>query len=103
MTDVLKNIVQYFNYFILLYFLAIGSIYILLSFLSFFNLKRYLNNQAFKDLKDVFRLKKYKSISLIVPAYNEESGIYNSTLALLQLEYPEYKIIVVRYKIIMNI
>ncbi|MCX6175142.1 MAG: glycosyltransferase [Ignavibacteriales bacterium] len=95
MTNVIRNIVQYFNYFILLYFLAIGSIYILLSFLSFYNLKRYLNNQAFKDLKDVFKLKKYKSISLIVPAYNEEAGIYTSLLALLQIEYPEYKIIVV--------
>ncbi len=95
MIDIIRSIIQYFNYFILLYFLAIGSIYILLSFLSFYNLKRYLNNQAFKDLKDVFRLKKYKSISLIIPAYNEESSIYASTLALLQLEYPEYKIIVV--------
>ena len=95
MIDIIRSTIQYFNYFILLYFLAIGSIYILLSFLSFYNLKRYLNNQAFKDLKDVFKLKKYKSISLIVPAYNEETGIYTSILALLQLEYPEYKIIVV--------
>ena len=34
-------------------------------------------------------------ISLIVPAYNEETTIINSIQALLQLDYPEYEIIVI--------
>lgn len=95
MFDTIKNILLFYNYFILYYFIIIGSIYLLLSIISFFNLKRYKNRYLYKDLKDIFRMKKYKSISLIVPAYNEEKVIVAAVQALLQLEYPDFQIIVV--------
>lgn len=47
------------------------------------------------DLKRVFKLTNYKPISLIVPAYNEENGIVESIKSLLQLEYPDFQLIVV--------
>ncbi|MCL4415312.1 MAG: glycosyltransferase [Actinobacteria bacterium] len=95
MFDTLKNILLFYNYFILYYFLTIGSIYLLLSIISFFNLRKYTNRYVYKDYKNIFRLKKYKSISLIVPAHNEEVGIVAAVQALLQLEYPDYQIVVV--------
>ncbi|MCL6098003.1 MAG: glycosyltransferase [Bacteroidetes bacterium] len=95
MHESLKYINETLNQFFIYYFFVLGSIYLLLCFLSFFKLKQYLNRQTYKDLKEIFRLKKFKSISLIVPAYNEEAGIITSVQALLQLEYPEYQIIVV--------
>lgn len=95
MFETARNIILSYNYFILYYFLVIGGIYLVLSFLSFISLRKYLSRQIYKDLKDVFHIKKYKSISLIVPAYNEEAGIVSSIQALLQLEYPQYQIIVV--------
>nr|WP_245805916.1 glycosyltransferase [Bacillus alkalicellulosilyticus] len=36
-----------------------------------------------------------KPVSIIVPAYNEEVGIYNSVRSLLSIHYPQYEIIVV--------
>ncbi len=95
MFNTIKNILLFYNYFILYYFIIIGSIYLLLSLISFFNLRRYKNRYLYKDLRDIFRLKKYKSISLIVPAYNEEKVIVAAIQAMLQLEYPNFQIIVV--------
>lgn len=95
MYNSLRHINEILNHFFIYYFFVLGSIYIVLCFLSFLKLKSYLNEQTYKDLKEILRLKKFKSISLIVPAYNEETGIITSILALLQLEYPEYQIIVV--------
>lgn len=95
MHDSLKHLNEIANQFFIYYFFILGSIYLLLCMLSFFRLRKYLHKQTYKDLKEIFRLKKFKSISLIVPAYNEEAGIITSVQALLQLEYPDYQIIVV--------
>jgi cellulose synthase/poly-beta-1,6-N-acetylglucosamine synthase-like glycosyltransferase len=67
----------------------------LLNILSFRNIRRYNKKVQYRDLNRIFRLKNYKPISIIVPTYNEENGIAESVKSLLQLEYPDFQVVVV--------
>lgn len=95
MPNIIKNIILSYNYLVLFYFLAICTIYLLLNILSFRNILRYNKKIHFIDLNRIFRLKNYKPISIIVPTYNEEMGIVESVKSLLQLEYPDFQVVVV--------
>jgi cellulose synthase/poly-beta-1,6-N-acetylglucosamine synthase-like glycosyltransferase len=95
MIEILRFIVTFFNYFVLIYFFMISSIYCLLFIIS---LKKILQLQEmlfYSDPDRIFRSINYKSISIIAPAYNEENSIVDSIQSLLQLEYPDYQVIVV--------
>ncbi|HBY57915.1 MAG TPA: glycosyl transferase [Candidatus Atribacteria bacterium] len=87
--------IRFYNYMILGYFLTICSIYLVLNIISFKAIRKYTHKITHIELKNVFRFSNTKPISLIVPAYNEGNTIIDSTKAFLQLEYPEFQIIVV--------
>ncbi len=91
----LKYIIIFYNYLLLTYTICIGTIYLLLNILSFKRILQYKRKMAYVDLKKIFKFQNYKPISVIVPAYNEENTIVESIKSLLQLEYPEYQLIVV--------
>ena len=93
--DTLSNFITYYNYLIFYYFIVIITIYIILNVLSFATLYKYTRKVKFVELKNVFRLHNYKPITVIVPAYNEENCIVENVKSLLQLEYPDYQLIVV--------
>ena len=80
---------------VLFYFLVIATIYIFLNIISFRNISKYTKKVKYVELKEIFRLHNYKPITVIVPAYNEENGIVDSVRSLLQLEYPDYQLIIV--------
>jgi len=86
---------QIYNYLALIYLLIIGTIYFILCFVSFKVIRRYTRKVTYIDIKDLFRYGNIKAISVIVPAYNEGNSIINSTSAFLQLEYPDFHVIVV--------
>ncbi len=89
------EIIYYYNYLVLFYFLIIVTIYIFLNLISFRNISKYAKKIKYVELKEIFRLHNFKPITIIVPAYNEENGIVESVRSLLQLEYPDYQLIVV--------
>jgi len=80
--------------FFLLYFIGINGVYILLNLVAISSLKRYLDQHALDDLPRPYSGFE-PPISLLVPAYNEEATIAASVRSLLQLEYPEYEVVVV--------
>ncbi len=84
-----------YNYFALTYLLTIGTIYFVLCFVSFKTIRKYSAKVSYIDIKDLFRYGNTKAVSVIVPAYNEGNSIINSTSAFLQLEYPDFHVIVV--------
>jgi cellulose synthase/poly-beta-1,6-N-acetylglucosamine synthase-like glycosyltransferase len=84
-----------YNYLLLTYSIAIGAIYLLLNVLSFKRILQYKRKMAYVDLNKIFKFQNFKPISVIVPAYNEENTIVDSIKSLLQLEYPEYQLIIV--------
>ena len=89
------DILYYFNYFILYYFLIIVSVYIILNVISFINISKYNRKTKYVELKEIFRLHKFKPITLVVPAFNEQNGIVSNIHSLLQIEYPDYQLIIV--------
>jgi len=90
----MNDVVIFSQWFFLLYFIGLNVSYMLLNFAAIFNVNKYMNEKTLADVpgidSDVM-----PPVSLIVPAYNEERTIIQSILALGQLEYPEYEIIVV--------
>ena len=89
------DILYYYNYLVLFYFLIIVTIYIFLNLISFRNISKYAKKIKYVELKEIFRLHNFKPVTVIVPAYNEENGIVESVRSFLQLEYPDYQLIVV--------
>lgn len=94
MSEFIK-ILMIFNYIVLFYFLSLITIYIILNLVSFFRILRYKNKVEFADLERIFKLKNYKAISVIVPAYNEGNNIVENVKSLLQLIYPQFQLVVV--------
>ena len=88
-------IIVLYNYLLLAYSLSIGTIYLLLNALSFVRIAQYKQKMTYTDLKKIFKLQNYKPISIIVPAYNEENTIVDSIKSLLQLEYPDFQLVIV--------
>ncbi|WP_349410330.1 glycosyltransferase [Pseudalkalibacillus sp. SCS-8] len=91
----LNELFHIFNVFIFVYVIIVDGFYLMLFFLSFKQIQEYLKRSPYNEIKE-FRLSSLTTpISIIVPAYNEEKTISNSISSLLQINYPEFEIIVV--------
>ena len=90
--SILVYIISIYSNVILFYFFTISIFYVILIVLSSRKLRDYIkiiNN-------DVTIISNYtKPISIVVPAYNEEATIIDNIISLLDLNYPEFEIIVV--------
>ncbi len=84
-----------FNYVVLFYSLSLITIYFILNLISFSRILRYKNKIEYADLERIFKLKNYKPISVIVPAYNEGNNIVDNVKSLLQLIYPQFQLVIV--------
>ena len=76
------------------YFLLIYGIYAALNVMAVIQIRRYLQIASVAAGDNVFSSLDLP-ISLIVPAYNESATIITSIRAMLQLEYPDYEVLVV--------
>lgn len=95
MKEIIKNIIVYFNYFILYYVLCINSIYFIQLILSAFSLSDYLRKMRYSDFKKYISSENMIPISVLVPAFNEEETIIENVKSLLALNYPLFEIIVI--------
>lgn len=78
---------------ILNYFFAFLSVYIQVFFLiSFFERRKDI---VIRKDTDLIKLKRYPSVSVIVPCYNEAKTIYGTVRSLLALDYPKSKLRVI--------
>ena len=89
------HLLMTFDLMVLLYFLAINTLYLLFAGIAFVELRRLRRRWSTRDLDVIVRSPATPAISLIVPAYNEEATIRESVRALLSLNYPEYEVVVV--------
>jgi cellulose synthase/poly-beta-1,6-N-acetylglucosamine synthase-like glycosyltransferase len=84
-----------FNYFLAFYSLTINSLYMVLLFFSFKMVARQSRMWRAKNINMLFKRKMLPSVSIVSPAYCEESTIVESINSLLNLKYPDYDLIVV--------
>ena len=78
----------------LLYFIALNGGYIALNLVSFSRLRRHLALRSLDGLAPVYSGFE-PPVTIVVPAYNEEATIAASVRSMLQLEYPEFEVVVV--------
>jgi len=83
-----------FQWLALAFFVIVNGGYILLNLLTFITLPPYLRRRVLADLPQR-HTDLDPPVSLILPAFNEEAAIVDSVRSLLQLDYPEFEIIVV--------
>ena len=91
----LKQYVIDYNYFLVLYSVAINMIYLVLLFFSRLNVSRQIKLWSCKNRRMLFRRRMLPGVSIIAPAYNEEAVIIESANSLLNLSYPDYEVIFV--------
>lgn len=84
-----------FNVMVLVYFVALNSVYIVTSLLAFVALRRYSGRLKSLDVEELLSSGAAPPITLIAPAYNEEATCVDATRSLLALHYPEHEILVV--------
>ncbi len=91
----MSTIIQIASAVILIYFLALNTVYTTTSVLAFVRLKRYVGRLKTLHIADLVNAAGGMPISLLVPAYNEAAGIVASVRSLLTLQYSDYEIIVI--------
>ena len=90
----MQDIVLSGQWFFLAYFFGINFGYLMQNVIAAFGLRGYLQTADQYEAENVFSDLDIP-ISLVVPAYNESASIITSVKALLQLEYPEFELVVV--------
>lgn len=94
-TEVIKQLIINFNKIIIYYVLAINAIYFMQLILSAFSLYDYIKKMHYSDYKKYIASTNMIPISVLVPAYNEETTIVDSIKSLLALNYPSHEVIVI--------
>ena len=87
--------IRFANYSITGYFVIINIAYILMLLIAFKAIKKYSHHIQSLEMKNLFLSPFAKPVSLLVPAYNEQSSIVESLKSILQLQYPAYEIILI--------
>jgi len=82
------------TWFIFAYFILLNGSYITLNLLSIFALQKSNEEKLLESLPQVFKGLE-PGISILVPAYNEETTITASIRSMFQLTYSEFEIIVI--------
>lgn len=88
------SIIPVMQWIFLAYFIAVNSGYLLLNILSVSAIYKYFDRRTLDTMGIQFSGLQ-PPVSLLVPAYNEEASICASVFSLLNLNYPEYEVIVV--------
>ncbi|MGD9605098.1 MAG: glycosyltransferase family 2 protein [Bacilli bacterium] len=83
------------NTYIVYYYAIVNIIYIVLVILSIVGSKQQVDLWHLKNKTMLFENEMLSQISIIAPAYNEELSIIDSVNSLLNLNYPQYEVIVV--------
>ena len=89
------SLFNFIEQFIIGYFLTINTVYLALVIGALIYVRKQLLHRRVVEADALFKTELFKSISILVPAYNEADNIVESVESLLKLEYPEYHIIVV--------
>lgn len=89
-----QALVEFSQWFFLIYFFALNAGYILLNLSSLWVIRPYIASRTLDILPQISSGLE-PPVSLLVPAYNEEATIASSLRSMLQLSYARYEIVVV--------
>ncbi len=89
-----SHLISAIQFFCFAYFLGLNGIYLALGIISLYTLPRYIKRQSIHRLPQM-QTGFEPMVSLVVTSFNEEPVIVPAIYALLQLDYPEFEIIIV--------
>lgn len=88
------SIADSLQWFFMAYFVAINLAYLLLNYISAYQIVRYMREYRANYLPA--GLREYQPpVSIILPAFNEETSVVSSVRSLLKTSYPAFEIVVV--------
>lgn len=87
------DILYWFNWIVLIYFVVLNLFYCVLLIVSAISIKLY-NKDFDVSVGTQLRPEISKPFSLLIPAYNESAVIVDSVRSFLKVDFPEYEIIV---------
>ena len=79
----------------LFYFIILNSLYLVFSVFAYGVLVRHRRRWTPRHLGAIMRSPATPAVSIVVPAYNERTGIVDTVRSLLMLNYPQFEVIVV--------
>lgn len=92
----MNYVVYIYQYLIFFYALSVTIIYFLLAFFSFFQISKYKINYTRHEDDDIISNKQIvPGISVVAPAFNEEVIVIDNVKSLLNLDYPNFEVVIV--------
>lgn len=93
--QILYTVILVFNYIALVYMISISLSYFLQLVFAGVSLSRYVKYLRYSDYRRYINSDNMIPVSILVPAYNEETTIVESVKNLLKLDYPAYEVVVI--------
>jgi cellulose synthase/poly-beta-1,6-N-acetylglucosamine synthase-like glycosyltransferase len=93
--NVLEEILEILSVTALLYFAVVNLTYLAFTLAAWHQLAAYRRARNYTPLDEMFASPFTPAISVLLPAYNEETGVVPSVTSLLDLRYPRHEVIVV--------
>ena len=95
MRSFLADLVIGFNYFVLFHYGFVNLIYTALLVISTLDILRHITRIRYAPFKDFAASPETPPVSVLVPAYNEEDVIVRTVRATLEMNYPDFEVIVI--------
>jgi cellulose synthase/poly-beta-1,6-N-acetylglucosamine synthase-like glycosyltransferase len=93
--DRLTTALEWYSAFILLFFFAINTYYLVLTVAGFWRTLRVFKEVRRPDQRRLLRSPLTPPISVLAPAFNEEANVVDNVRSLLMLDYPLFEVILV--------
>jgi cellulose synthase/poly-beta-1,6-N-acetylglucosamine synthase-like glycosyltransferase len=91
----IREVLHVFAVFSLGYFAVVSAVYLLFTALASREIKRHRRRRAYAASEEAFASPLTPPVSVLLPAFNEQTGIVESVHSLLSLRYPEHEVVVV--------
>ncbi|MDO9485289.1 MAG: glycosyltransferase [Actinomycetota bacterium] len=95
MIEAAQGLLLAFNYFVLFYFIAINTSYLIFILIAARKVPSRYRRVGLQGFNELATSPLMPGVSVVVAAFNEEAGIVQSVRSMLELAYPKFEIIVV--------
>jgi cellulose synthase/poly-beta-1,6-N-acetylglucosamine synthase-like glycosyltransferase len=89
------TVLEWYTAFVLLFFFAINSYYLVLTIAGFWRTLRAFKEVRRPDQRRLLRSPLTPPISVLAPAFNEEANVVENVRSLLMLDYPLFEVILI--------
>jgi cellulose synthase/poly-beta-1,6-N-acetylglucosamine synthase-like glycosyltransferase len=91
----LRSLLEVLGVVSIAYFAGLNLLYLIFTGIAWRSVARQLRRRSYDAVEDIFASPLTPGISVLLPAFNEESGVVESVRSLLRLRYPTHEVVVV--------